>query len=76
VLDAARIAETDEAAYSVAGSLVEFLLTRGDRAALIRFAVEGQKAGWDAAARTVYGLNSVAGLEAAWRDWTLRGAQH
>lgn len=75
LLEAKEISTTDEAAYSVASSLVEFLLTRGDRPTFLRFAASGRDLGWDRAVRDHYGFGSVAELQTAWQRWATRRVQ-
>jgi len=72
VLDASRVSTGDRETYSVAVSLVEYLLTRGDKLTVVRFALAGRKQGWDAAARQHYGFRTVADLQAAWQAWAGR----
>jgi hypothetical protein len=69
VLDADKIARWDQASYAVSTSVVEFLLTKGDKSQLLAFAVDGKKHGWDAALRSHYGIAGVPALERAWQDW-------
>jgi hypothetical protein len=77
VLNAAAIAPSDQAAYSVACSLTEFLLARGSdgprqaRARLFAFAQAGRDDGWDLALQAHYGLASVGQLEQEWRAWVV-----
>jgi hypothetical protein len=63
------IINTDKKAYSVAASVTEFLLTRGDRPTFVEFAAAGQQAGWDRALQDFYRLESVAALQQAWQAW-------
>jgi hypothetical protein len=69
VMEDDRIARWDQASYAVSTSVVEFLLTRGDKAQLLAFAIDGQKQGWDAALRTHYKIAAVSELERSWRAW-------
>lgn len=66
------ISSSDRTSYSVAASLTEFLLTRGDKATFVRFGVTGQNAGWDQALREVYEIDSVRTLAAQWQEWAVR----
>lgn len=75
LLEAKEISATDEAAYSVAASLMEFLLTRGDRPTFLRFAASGRDMGWDRAVRDHYGFGSVAELQTAWQRWATHRVQ-
>jgi hypothetical protein len=69
VLNAETITADDAASYAIAASLADFLLERGNRATLLRFAVDGGSRGWDAALESHYGLADVADLQTAWQDW-------
>ncbi len=69
---AKEINVNDEAAYSAASSVTEFLLTCGDRPTLFRFATAGREVGWDRAIQDHYGFRSVADLQAAWQRWVLQ----
>ena len=59
---------------SVAASVTEYLLRRGDKARLLRFAVSGKTAGWDTALREHYGLRSAEEFQQAWQAWAGRTA--
>jgi hypothetical protein len=72
VFTAESIAPADQAAYSVAASVTDFLLARGDKPTLLRFAVSGKQSGWDRALRQHYGLAGMADLERAWQAWASR----
>ena len=61
--------ESDRASYAVAASLVDFLLTQGDKATLLKFAAEGKAKGYAAALETHYGVRSLDALEQAWRAY-------
>ena len=69
VLGAPTLPSSDQRAYAVAVSLTRYLLTRGDKPQLLRFAVEGREQGWDKALRTHYRIQSVDELQAAWQGW-------
>jgi hypothetical protein len=69
LLEMPDIKSLDEGSYTAAASLVSFLLTRGDEKALLRFAVDGQRAGWDVALRTHYKIAGVSELQASWQRW-------
>ncbi|HID75069.1 MAG TPA: hypothetical protein EYP56_03635 [Planctomycetaceae bacterium] len=66
------IVAEDRAAYSVAGSVTSYLLSRGDKATFLAFALAGPREGWDAALRSCYGLESVEQLQGAWQAWVER----
>jgi hypothetical protein len=63
------IASIDDTAYAAAESLVAYLLTRGDKQTLLRFADEGQRAGWDTALHTIYGFEGPGQLQREWQAW-------
>lgn len=69
ILDARSIVGRDQANYSVAASLTEYLLSHGDRAKFLRFAIAGKKDGWDNALQKHYGIPSVRHLQTAWQAW-------
>ena len=75
VLEAQTILATDHATYSVAASLTQFLLGRGDKAKFLSFCRQGKSAGWDAALTRCYGIRSVRELQAAWQTWTTEAAR-
>ena len=66
------IPTSHQAEYSIATSVVEYLLSRADGATLLRFAATGRDQGWDRAAEEHYGLRSVGDLQAAWQTWAAR----
>jgi hypothetical protein len=78
ILDASTILASDKATYSVAASLTEYLLMRGDKQKFLAFAVAGKAQGWNRALRTHYEFESVAQLDRAWRAWVAaaEGAGH
>jgi hypothetical protein len=67
VLEDDTIAADDLASYAVAASLSEFLLQRGDKATLLRFAAAGRRLGWDETLRTHYRIEDVDALQLAWQ---------
>jgi hypothetical protein len=69
VLEARTINAADQQTYAVAASLTEFLLERGDKATLLKFARSGRANGWPQALRMHYQIDGVAGLEQAWQAW-------
>jgi hypothetical protein len=69
VFDAPSISPEDQATYSVAASVTQYLLARGGKAKFLRFAVAGKASGWDRALDEFYDLGSVADLQAAWQAW-------
>ena len=67
ILDTRNLVSDDKAGYAMAASLTDFLLSRGDRAAIIRFARSGQTAGWDAALQKHYKIQNARQLQAEWQ---------
>jgi hypothetical protein len=74
VLSARAISPDDQPAYCVAGSLVEYLLSRGDKAKLLEFAAAIKAHGLDQALQGYYGIHSEVHLESEWRAWTSQAA--
>ncbi len=60
---------SDQAGYAAAVSLTEFLLTKGDRRALIAFVEHAALDGWDAALGKSYGIDGVPELQRQWQAW-------
>lgn len=52
--------------YAEGFSVANFLVGQSDRQTFLNFVNVGMRQGWDQAARTYYGLNSVEQLEEAW----------
>jgi hypothetical protein len=73
LLNAPSIDALDDTQYAAAESLVEFLVTRGDKPRVVEFAEYGQRAGWDNALRTYYRITDVQQLQAEWQQWLLNG---
>jgi len=73
VFQDATLSASHQAEYSIATSVVEYLLSRADRATLLRFAATGRDRGWDRAAQEHYGLRGIGDLQAAWQTWVARG---
>jgi hypothetical protein len=69
LFNATDIASIDDAGYAAAESLVAYLLTRGDKQTLLRFAEEGPRIGWDLALESHYGIDSQGQLQRAWQSW-------
>ena len=59
----------DQAAYGVAASVAEFLVSRESKATFLKFAVDGKKEGLDRALEKHYGLRGVGNLQIAWQTW-------
>ena len=69
VLESSTISTNDQLSYAVASSLVDYLLTQGEKENLFRFAVSGQRIGWDRALNRNYAFENVDQLRSAWQDW-------
>jgi hypothetical protein len=54
--------------------VVEFLLTREDKATLLRFARSSKANGWDEALRMHYQIAGVGELESQWKTWAAQQA--
>ena len=55
--------------YGQGYSVSRFLVEIGGRPRFLRFVRDGSLTGWDAAARTYYGLADCEELDRAWRSW-------
>jgi hypothetical protein len=55
--------------YGQGYSVSRFLIEIGGRPRFLQFVRDGSRAGWDAAARTHYGLADCDELDRAWRSW-------
>jgi len=55
--------------FSVATSISEFLLDRGDESTFFKFAIDGQEMGWESAARKHYEFPSLKAMELRWQEW-------
>ena len=75
IIGARRIVATDDAAYCVGPSVVQYLLSRGDKADLIRFAVAAKEKGCEQALRECYGFAGVQDLQLAWQAWASKAAK-
>jgi len=71
VLTEETITADELATYTIAASLTDFLLSRGDRPTLLRFASEGRQQGWDEALRSCYDIEDVAALQSQWQQWAV-----
>jgi hypothetical protein len=69
VLESRVILADDRQSYAIASSVVEFLLTREDKATLLRFARSTKANGWDEALRMHYQIGGIAELESQWKSW-------
>ena len=55
--------------YGQGYSVSRFLIEMGGRPRYLKFVKQGLETGWDAAAKTHYGLADVRELDRAWRAW-------
>ena len=55
--------------YGQGYSVSRFLVEMGGRPRFLQFVRDGMHSGWDAAARTHYGLADFRELDRAWRSW-------
>jgi hypothetical protein len=76
VFDRASLAVSDAAGYATAASVTEFLLARAGKPTFLRFALEGQALGWDAALWKYYQIRNVGGLQSQWQDWSKQQRTH
>ena len=58
--------------FTVANSLTEFLLEKGEPRVFFQFSVDGREKGWEFAARKHYEFRSLKELEARWREWSAK----
>lgn len=75
LLQKPSISPADQADYSTASSLTEYLLTRGDRRTFLKFAVDGKARGWDSALQTHYRISDVSALQTQWQAWVEGGSR-
>jgi hypothetical protein len=52
--------------YAEGYSMSDYLVKRSDRRTFLHFVAHGMNSGWDSAAQSFYGLQSVEALEEAW----------
>jgi len=69
LIESSDLRSFDEASYAAATSLVDFLLTRGDKQTLLKFAQDGERSGWAAALQTHYRIASLQELQSEWLAW-------
>ena len=62
--------------YGQGYSVSRFLVEMGGRPRFLAFVRDGQRSGWDGAAKAHYGLADVRELDRAWRSWHLVVASH
>ena len=69
LLEMPDIASFDDTSYAAGTSLVSFLVTRGDKQALLRFAEDGHRSSWDESLRSHYGMRDIDQLQTQWESW-------
>lgn len=72
VVQSRAIHSTDQAAYTAATSLVDYLLTRGDTARLLQFGQSAKKGGWEQSLDKYYGIHGLGELQLKWQAWAAR----
>lgn len=75
VLGRQKISRRDASAYSVAASVTDYLLSRGDRQTVVKFGQEVTSTDIQTALRKHYKIRSVGDLQIAWKNWVRRHAQ-
>lgn len=69
LLDSPNIESFNDDQYAASESLVNFLLSRGDKPTILEFAIMGQDRGWDAALWAHYQIDGVGELQREWQEW-------
>ncbi|MHC4399610.1 MAG: hypothetical protein ACYTG0_08015 [Planctomycetota bacterium] len=69
LFDLETIPASDQAAYGVAVSLTEYLLSLSGKETLLRFGTSARRKGWRHALQHHYGIRSATDLRAAWLGW-------
>lgn len=69
ILTTENIRRKDQHIYAVASSLVEFLLSKGDKRTLLEFGQSAKKDGYDTALKQHYDFAHVRDLRTAWQAW-------
>ena len=59
----------NKTAYAISSSLANYLLTRADKAELLRFGQAGARHGWKQALKKHYQIDSVEQLQRSWQQW-------
>lgn len=72
ILSSRNIASGDYSAYAIAESLIDFLLTRGDKATLLNFAADVATGNVQGALHVHYDMGSIDELESTWHKWVLK----
>ncbi len=75
VLGRQKISRRDASAYSVAASVTDFLLSRGDRQTVVNFGLEVTSTDIQTALRKHYKIRSVGDFQTVWQNWVRRHAQ-
>ncbi len=72
VLYQRKLDPSDQSGYAASVSLTEYLLTKGDRRAVIAFVELAATDGWDAALGKSYGISGIAELQRQWQAWAAK----
>ena len=72
VLNQKGVGSDEQNFYTVANSLSEFLLERGESDVFFRFALDGKEKGWEFAVSKHYEISSLDSLESEWHEWVRR----
>ena len=75
LFSAKNLHANDTGGYAAAASLVEYLLTRGDKRTLLTFATDGQARGWNAALQTHYQIHDATRLQSQWQTWIMQSGR-
>ncbi len=75
LLDRERIDATDYQEYAVAWSLSQFLLERGGKGKMLKFAVDGKATDWNSALRKHYDIADLTVLQEQWQSWATRSSR-
>ncbi len=67
-----QIPTSDIAAYSIASSVTDFLLSRGDKRQLVKFGVAVGNGDSEQSLHEFYGFKTVGELQTAWQQWVRR----
>ena len=62
----------DQKAYTVAATLVDFLIQRRDKATFLRFAESARTRGWNESLQTHYDIRNLDQLQQLWQTWVKR----
>ncbi len=61
--------------YAAAASLVDFLITRGEKKTLFEFARDGQRHGWNRSLQKHYHIEIADQLQVQWKNWVNESKQ-